>query len=87
VVVEPNGAGKSALWTALSILTLSHFSGESSLDDNFTAGRDSHAFWEHTDRSWPKEFVFMSRLRTDNDNDNAPALYSGPVTSRATMTP
>lgn len=74
VIVGPNGSGKTALLTLLSLQTLTHFTGQSSLDDNYTRGFACDAWW--SERTWrnPPEFLPGARFKTDN----APAVYYRP---------
>lgn len=75
VVIGPNGAGKSALLKALSMQTLSYFTGESSFDDHYVTGNDCKDFWKG-DGYWSQEFHYLSGLTCNTDN--APALYYRP---------
>lgn len=75
VIIGPNGAGKSALLKALSLQTLSHFTGESSFDDHYVTGNDCKDFWA-SEGYWAKEFHFLPGLTCATDN--APALYYRP---------
>jgi len=76
VIVGPNGAGKSALLTTLSLLTLSHLTGVSALDDNYTScGLDARHFWSTADR-WSRDYTYLAGLTCETDN--GPALYYRP---------
>jgi len=76
VIVGPNGAGKSALLTTLSLLTLSHLTGVSALDDNYTScGLDARHYWSTADR-WSRDYAYLAGLTCDTDY--APALYYRP---------
>lgn len=74
VIVGPNGAGKTALLTLLSLQTLSHFTGESALDDNFTRGLDCDAWW--SERTWRNDPEFLPGAKFVTDN--APAAFYRP---------
>ncbi len=74
VIVGPNGSGKSALLTLLSLQTLTHFTGETALDDNYTRGRDCDAWW--SERTWRAGPVFLPGATFVTDN--APAVFYRP---------
>ena len=75
VIVGPNGAGKSAAVTAMSLVTLSNFTGVSSFDDHYVVGRDSDDLWSR-ERSWGHDYEFLKGLEVDTDD--APAFYFRP---------
>ena len=74
VIVGPNGAGKSALLTALSMLTVSHLTGESSLDDHLVIARDVENYWSEHD--WPRQYTYLPGLSAKTDD--GPAIYFRP---------
>lgn len=74
VIVGANGAGKTALLTLLSLQTLTHFTGETSLDSNFAVSRDADAWW--SERTWRDDPVFLPGAIFSTDN--APALFYRP---------
>ncbi|MBC8737231.1 hypothetical protein F6X40_10470 [Paraburkholderia sp. UCT31] len=76
VIVGPNGAGKSALLTALSLQTLTYFSGVSSFDENYTTGVDAGGFWEQVGSRWSNDYRFLPGLTCDTDK--GPAMYYRP---------
>lgn len=72
VIVGPNGAGKSALVQALSLASLSWFSGVGSFDSNFT--RDADALWGES--RWRDEPPYLPGL--EFDTDWAPSVFFRP---------
>lgn len=72
VIVGPNGAGKSALVQALSIASLSWFTGVGSFDKNFTLNCDE--LWG--ERKWREDPEFLPGL--DFDTDWAPSIFYRP---------
>lgn len=75
VVVGPNGAGKSALLTALSLATLSFFTGDSALDGHYV-GLSSDDFWTH--EGWrTSEQHFLQGLEL-GASDLGAAIYFRP---------
>lgn len=76
VLVGENGAGKSAVLTALAMRTLSYFIGESAFDDHYVIGNDSREMWSEAEGWWRQDFVFLPGLTVETDN--APALYYRP---------
>ena len=74
IIIGPNGSGKTALLTLISLQTLSHFTGATTLDDNYTRGLDSDKWW--SERTWSKDPVFLPGAQIDTDN--AAALFYRP---------
>lgn len=74
VVVGPNGSGKSALLTLLSLQVLTHLSGETALDEGYTRGRESDAWWGEC--TWREGPTYLPGCQADTDN--APALFYRP---------
>ena len=78
VILGPNGAGKSALMKALSLLTLSYFSGISMFDDNYHAkgsSSDAETLWTR-ERDWSDDWKYLEGLKCDFEA--APALFYRP---------
>lgn len=74
VIVGPNGSGKTALMTLLSLKTLTHFTGYSALDDGYTRGRNADDWWSEQQWRTPAEFLPGAIF----DTDLAPALFYRP---------
>ena len=74
VVVGPNGSGKTALLTALSMLTLTHFSPESVFEGRYLTGPKSDAMWK--DGTWNSPCQFLPGL--DVETDHGAALFYRP---------
>lgn len=70
IIVGPNGSGKSALLKALSLKTLSYFTGKSAFDRNYI--HDSESFWTSAKYN-PYDNEYLKGLLCDTGN--APALY------------
>lgn len=72
VLIGPNGAGKSALLRAIALKTLSHYIGQSELDQKYLMKDE---FW-WAENLWSDRYVFLKGLRCDTDM--APAIFYRP---------
>lgn len=75
VIVGPNGSGKTALLTLLSIQTLTYFTPATALDDHYTRGLDCDSWW--SERTWRDDPAFLPGAVFKTDN--APAVFYRPV--------
>ena len=75
VIVGPNGSGKTALMTALSMSTLTHFTPQSTLDPAYVRGQDAESMWKDSSNHW-EEATFLPGI--DLDWDAAPGIFFRP---------
>jgi energy-coupling factor transporter ATP-binding protein EcfA2 len=76
VIVGPNGSGKSALLKALSLLTLTHYLPESTLNSEYTQNSvDGEKYWSR-ENPWSRDYRFLAGLVAIEDK--APAFYYRP---------
>jgi energy-coupling factor transporter ATP-binding protein EcfA2 len=75
-VIGPNGAGKSALMTTLSLLTLTHFTGESAFNREYFCPWDANHFWARVGYSYENKYRYLHGLECDHDK--APGMYYRP---------
>lgn len=76
VIVGPNGSGKSALLTALSIHTMSFFTGQSELDPHMTRSTHDDECWWSLKHQYGQDWEFLKGLNALGDG--APAVYYRP---------
>lgn len=74
LIVGPNGSGKTALMTALSLLTLSHYLSRSALDNHYV--QDSKLWSTTHSGAWKRDLVWLPGL--DFVTDYAPAAFFRP---------
>jgi ABC-type cobalamin/Fe3+-siderophores transport system ATPase subunit len=75
-IVGPNGAGKSALLKALSLHSLSWFTGVSAFDSNYLDDFKLKDAWRQIGYRWEDVYEYLGGLEVETDY--APALYHRP---------
>src|SRR5690606_28157161 len=75
VIVGPNGSGKTALMTALSLATLTHFIGTSTLERAYANHFDAQALWSKAS-SRDQDAQYLPGLSFDSDF--GPAIFYRP---------
>lgn len=77
VIVGPNGVGKSALLEALSLETLTFYTGVSCFDENYIGSGEARTFWT-PERDWRAEHRFSFLPGLTCETDKGPAFYYRP---------
>lgn len=75
VIVGPNGSGKSAFLTALSLLTLTHFTGQTELSRDYIHANEARSWWSKS-ADWSRDQEWLSGMTTEGAF--GPALYYRP---------
>lgn len=74
VIVGPNGVGKSALLKALSLFTLTYYTGRSEFLDKFLGSIGNSKLWN--DPGWRRDYTYLPGLEVKGEF--SPALYYRP---------